>query len=164
MLFHVDAVEVKNSDWKVLQLTDISGTKFADVSVNRTNKAGEPFPGFDAIAENGSTNGNIWQSQAGKNYLFPMRAQAPGATRSAGPSGIKAAQERKAEGIEKAQDRRETGIKLAAAFRDATLMLINQAAYNEMSEAEIQGQHKFWRRWYLEQWDEEEKLLDVPFT
>lgn len=164
MLYHIQTIENKAEGWKIADLKALDGTEIENVSINKIDKkTGETaFQDFDSLVEGGSIQGELWTNPAGKHYLFAPKKAAPRAGNTA--PGIKAAQERKETGIAKAQDRKETGMKIAASFRDATLLLTNMAGYKDMTPDEIQGQHKFLRRWLMAEWDSEEKRLDVPFN
>lgn len=73
MQYNITAVEKKNNDWLVVSGRGLDGTTLTDASVNRTNKKGETFPNFDSIAVGATVEGEPWNSQTGKAYLFPPR-------------------------------------------------------------------------------------------
>lgn len=75
MAHQIVKVESKNADWKVIQILNAAGELVENVSVNRTNKKGEVFPKFDEIAVGASVEGQLWQSPAGKIYLFAPKEQ-----------------------------------------------------------------------------------------
>ena len=70
MSHKITGVVNRNADWKVVSILNAAGDIVENVSVNRTNKKGEVFPGFDDIAVGASVEGQMWQSPAGKLYLF----------------------------------------------------------------------------------------------
>lgn len=113
MKYTVSKLEKKSPEWYVADLLDDNGSALTSVSINKVNKKGEQFPGFDQIAEGGEVAGEHWVSQAGKNYLFEPK---PEGQKSGGRPNmdrimekksdmIHAAQDTKAENIAKAQER-----------------------------------------------------------
>lgn len=70
MAFLVNKIEKKNNDWYVLSVVNGAGDLVENISVNRTNKKGENFPGFDEIREGEKVEGTLWESPANKLYLF----------------------------------------------------------------------------------------------
>lgn len=70
MAHKITAVQNKNNDWKVVEILNAAGDIVENISVNRTNKKGEVFPGFDDIQVGATIEGQMWQSPAGKLYLF----------------------------------------------------------------------------------------------
>lgn len=113
MKFKVTKLEKKSPEWYVADLSDASGTSLTGVSINKINKKGEQFPGFDQIEEGAEVNGEHWVSGAGKNYLFEPKPEGHKGGNGAGiarsmevkSQNIAVAQNRKEEGIAKAQDR-----------------------------------------------------------
>jgi hypothetical protein len=170
MLFDVEWVESKSADWKIVSVKDINGIAHTDVSVNRVNKSGEAFPGFEAIVVGAKFEADLWANPAGKKYLFAPKPQ--GANRGGGAprsAVITAAQDRKAGDIKNAQDNKERAIMVASAMRDATIIMsdffmedVAQSEPHERMEA-IKATHKMIREWYLGEWAKVEKSLDVPF-
>lgn len=73
MSHKITAVQNKSADWKVVEILNAAGDIVENVSVNRTNKKGEVFPGFDDIQVGATVEGQMWQSPAGKLYLFPPK-------------------------------------------------------------------------------------------
>lgn len=103
MRFKIDWLEVKTTSTgknvKKCVLLDESGTKINDVSV------WGDFPNWADLRPGSEISGEIKTNNKGYKSLYPEKA-----TTSRPPSGIKAAQERKAEFIEKAQDRKNDSI------------------------------------------------------
>lgn len=165
--FKVVKVEDKAPDWKVIDIEISPGVFEHNVSVNRTNKKGEIFPGFDDIKEGAMVSGNRWQSNAGKPYLFapdPLAAPGGGGSMRGGGNraAIKAAQEFKTASIDRAQDRREVGVKVAGAMRDATLIAI--AALKDQpfpTDAEFKEELRKWRDWLISEFDNEILQRDI---
>lgn len=134
--FHVDWFEKKNEDWVVLTLSGEEG-KHSEVSVNRVNKKGETFPNFDSIANGGEIEGELWQSGAGKWYLFAPKQPKSGAFTK------KLAEEKQAiiEGsVGRVLDRKEHSIALAGAQRDAVLLVTT--FYKDIAEDPILGEQE----------------------
>lgn len=177
MSYMVDWVESKKDDWKIATLREITegGLSFEDVSINKTDQKGRQFPGFDGIMAGATVHGNLWRNpKNGKYTLFapdpkPSPAAAParpgGVTSGGGGArGVAAAQERKKEGIREAQDNKGRGVLVSAAFRDATLILVNHPEFrNGMTPEEYKAMHKRLRDWYIAEYKATEKSLDVPF-
>lgn len=97
-------LEKKNNDWMVLNVKDEAGTETKEVSLNRTNKKGEVFPGFDGVVNGGYIEGELWTSQAGKHYLFAPKPKLERPTFMKGAQ-IEKAMDKKNENIKQAQDR-----------------------------------------------------------
>ncbi len=183
MTYTIDWMEVKKEGWIVATIREIveQGVTYENVSINKIDKKGRAFPGFDQLMPGGQVHGNIWQSPTGKYTLFapdepkPSPAAAPtqpGSTTYRPPAGggnrgVAAAQQRKAEGIEKAQDRKETGIMVAGAMRDstviATALMASQAHGEPWSFEDFTAMFERVKKWYLAKWSETDKSLDVPF-
>lgn len=70
MAHSIVKVENKTPDWKVVEILNAAGDLITGVSVNRTNKKGEVFPEFDSIVAGAKIEGQLWESPAGKTYLF----------------------------------------------------------------------------------------------
>jgi hypothetical protein len=128
MIFKVDWVETKGADWKVATLVEgvEGGRAFENVSINRKRYGSEEiqWPDFDAIAPGTTLNGDCVESKTkpGNWSLYPLRPKPAAVSRPAsyagkGPSGMKAAQERKDEMIKEAQGNKELGIKVSSAMR-----------------------------------------------
>lgn len=152
MKYLVDWVEAKGKDWKLATLLE-GQTKLEDVSINRTSKKGETFPGFDDIGPGTETEGELWTSASGKKYLFPPRAEKAGFAPRNG-SGIKAAQERKAEMIEKAQDRKTESI---AYFNSINCAIELVSKMNLLSKENIKEMIVYYRDWFLSEYRKYEK-------
>jgi len=93
MAHKITACVDKNANWKVVTILNAAGDIQSDISVNRTNKKGETFPNFDEIKVGATIQGQLWQSPAGKHYLFPPKgsAQAPAPKADMGPAANNAA-------------------------------------------------------------------------
>ena len=159
--FQITFCEDKNPDWKIISVFGDNATT-VDVSVNRVNKKGETFPDFDIIKEGAEIDGQLWKSDAGKNYLFaprPENAKAP--MRS--PAAITKAMDKKAENIEKAQDNKSLGIKVSATMGHAvniTIALLK--GQTVLDEGVTKKMITDWRKWLWENWDKEDSDFD-PF-
>lgn len=155
-------LEKKNEDWVLVSLE----TGQTEVSINRKSKKGEAFPGFDSLAPGVEVEGELWQSTAGKWYLFPPRPQTPrgGVSRASGGASkskaIEDAQIRKAEQIDKFQSSKEESIRLAGCQRDAVLLTQTMFGNNIWSDPILSEDEKRnilkkevikWRNWlYLD--------------
>jgi hypothetical protein len=156
MKYTIEWVEVKNPDWKLISLQ--SGEK--EVSVNRTSKKGEVFPNFDNLAAGIEVEGELWQSQAGKWYLFPPKANPMGPRPAwAGKGGIAKAQETKREDIKNAQENKELGIKVSSTMNKAVEIALAENGPNVIVASDFQERTKYWRQWL---WSEWEKHTDLP--
>lgn len=162
--FNISWLVKKNPDWIVAELTEVPlGTEYKEVSINRTNKWGELFPGFDDLQPGRDVEGEIWQSGQGKWYLFAPKPQTTqGGAYSANKGGytaktnqikqaIKQAQERKEESIGKTLDRKEESIRLSAAQRDAVLIVNTLLGKGEepWEDGAIKEAIIEWRNWFL---------------
>lgn len=162
MKYTLDWVEKKNNDWVLVSLA--SGEK--EVSINRTSKKGEVFPNFDNLAPGIEVEGELWQSQAGKWYLFPPKPVTPNpmGTRPAWAkkeSTINKAMETKAQNIATAQENRGQGVKIASTMNKAIEIAL---AENESVVAEqFQERVKYWRKWIWENWDKTDSDF-APFA
>lgn len=158
MRYKITSVQDKSKDWKVVGAIDVSGTEIAEASVNRTNKKGETFPNFDGIVVNAEIEADLWQSPAGKSYLFaPKEQKAYGGAPRASSGGIKAAQDRKETSINKFADRKEESIAKAGAQRDAVLMVTTFYANREHDDDELKSWIEQWYKYFL-------NLGDIPFV
>ncbi len=158
-------VESKSPDWRVITIQELGGRTIENVSVNRFKKDSQEdqWNGeFENIAPDKMIEGEYWKSPSGKQFLFPPK-KAGAVPGFKGGAGVKAAQERKGEMIEKAQENKMAGIMISSAMRAATDILVNSYEFKNMSDDEIQGKHKFWRKWYISQWNQELKDNDIPF-
>lgn len=143
--YTVDWAESKNEDWKIVTLTDEFNKTIKDVSVNRTSKKGEVFPNFDQIMPGAKITGTYWQSDAGKNYLFPPRAERPSLKGAIG-TGMKKLVAEKNANIEKNMDKKEWGIMTSSTIRLATDVAIAEG--NPSKENILK-----WREWFVANWD-----------
>lgn len=137
-------------------------------ALTKTATIWSDFPGFTTLQPGGQVMGDLVE-KGQYTTLYPTKAPAASTYRpriAGGASGVKAAQERKGEMIAVAQETKNTGIKIAAAFRDATLLVIeilNQVEGEPLQKNEIFALHKEIRDWYIAGWGDTEKTLDVPF-
>jgi hypothetical protein len=76
MAHQITSVTKKNNDWIVVSILNAAGEIVENVSVNRTNKKGEVFPGFDDIAVGNQVAGQLWRSPKGAMYLFAPKGSA----------------------------------------------------------------------------------------
>lgn len=150
--FKVEFVENKSNDWKVAQLRDEHDKEYKDVSINRVGKKGDTFPNFDAIMPGASIEGVYWQSDAGKNYLFPPRPEGAQPPRRS-PSAINTAMKKKEESIEKFQDAKETSIKISSTLRDAVTLAQVEIEKGLFAPNTLEDRIRYWREWLWVQWD-----------
>lgn len=170
--YKIKESNTKGPDWKVVTIISPEGREIANVSVNRTNKKGEVFPNFDSITSGASIEATSWESESGKWYLFapkPERASNGTTGGFKGGSGVKAAQERKAEMIEKAQDRKSESIAYFNATNSAISILAALFAGKEfrqtsgLSEA-LKNDISLWRDWFLSEWEKyNDPTNEAPF-
>jgi len=170
MLYTIVAFDKKKEDWAIATLREAieNGATVADVSISKTDKTGAvAFPTFDSFANGIQVEGNLWTNPtSGRKSLYPNREEKRPARTA--PTGIKAAQERKAEFIEKAQDIKSLGVKIASSMRDTTLLTLQEIGSMTFETTEERRDYtkavfQHWRDWYLEEWNTAQKMLDVPF-
>lgn len=79
MAYKIFEIEKKSADWVVVSLVDAAGDAHEKVSINKVSKKGDVFPNFDALDKGTKVEGRIWESDAGKKYLFAPKggAKAP---------------------------------------------------------------------------------------
>lgn len=158
MKYTVEWLEVKSPEWKIATLSDENGKHIVDVSINKVNKKGIEFPDFDKILPGSKIEGNLWQSPAGKTYLFapdaPEKPKIASGGSFKGQSGMKAIIAQKAENIEKSQDRKEQSIREAAIFRDSTLLTVAQVGSDGASAEILQDAWLEWKKWLTNQMDQ----------
>jgi hypothetical protein len=128
-------------------IKSISGVEHQNVTI------WEGFPDFDNLMVGSNVTGEYAEKQNGQylnKTLYPVRTTAP---RSA-PSGIKVAQERKADMIKEAQDNKNESIKESAAQRDAVIItttffadLIN--IDENVRDRAIKEKVESWRNYFL---------------
>lgn len=156
--FKVEWMEKKGDGWIVATLSD--GTnKTTDVSINERNKKGEIFPNFNAITLGGTVEGDLWQSSAGKWYLFAPKAPKQGQGGVFKAKVIEEAQVRKESSINRTMDRKEESIKLSSAQRDAVLIVTTFYKDSGIDAQEIKEQIVKWRDWFLS----EDFNTTIPF-
>lgn len=156
---HVDWIEIKSPDWKIISITDENGKKTADVSVNRVNKKGETFPNFDGITLSADVEGELWQSPTGKWYLFAPKLG--GGPRRASGGSLETVKQ-VAKNVEKSQERKEDGIKVSATFRDATLLAVAEYQANRSLSSTGPSLETLWSKWRqfcVDNWG----IEDAPF-
>jgi len=156
---HIEWVENKSNDWKIVTVTDPKHGKVDNVSVNRVNKKGETFPNFDAIVAGADIAGDLWQSPAGKWYLFEAKTQGFFAKKEG--MGEKML-EKKAASIEKSQDRKAEDIKISSTFRAAVELAVAQSAKGFDSFEDLKGSIENWRQWLWQHYDAPESY--PPFN
>ena len=147
MKYIVKNVDVKNDDWKLIGIEDSTSKTTSEVSVNRKSKKGELFPNFDEIKVDAEIEGELWQSQAGKFYLFAPKPQ----TSSSGGSKsafVEKTMARKEESIGRFQDKKEEAIALSSAQRDAVL-IVTARGLDAMTVDDIKSEILQWRNWFL---------------
>lgn len=160
--YKVDWVENKNPDWKVATLVGADGYKTEDVSINRANKKGEVFPNFDGILPGSDVEGELWQSNASKWYLF-----APKAPKSASGGGFKGnmekVMERKESGIRLSQENKEHGIKVASTMNGAVQIAVAMIKDDKTviwTDDLVKKEVKKWREFLWLSWDAQD--TDFP--
>ncbi len=155
--FKVEWVENKSPDWKIATLSNSEGNQKENVSINRVNKKGEVFPNFEGITPGAEIDGEAWQSDSGKWYLFAPKAEKTYKTFQR--KDMNAVMEKKAEHIAHAQDNKEQGIKVSSTMR----MAVDIAAASGIegkTPVDIQNSIKLWRTWLWSEWDKEDS--DFP--
>lgn len=191
MIFEILWCENKTADWKVCTVKEAiaGGEEYTDVSINRKDKSGAvAFPKFDEIAPAFTLEAEYWSNPAGKQYLFAPKPAPKNdeevIARNTAPTtyvpvkksfgGASAAMETKKNNIAEAQDRTFTHVKesqenknlairVSQTMRDATQICIALFGNDSnMTGAEFQENFSEIKKWYLKQWDEAEKLLDLP--
>lgn len=167
MLYTVTKVENKSQDWKIADLTAADGMNEVAVSINRTGKRGDVFPGFDGIVEGAQIEGILWKSSQNKNYLFPPKVSlGRKVNASASPTFIKEAQARKAQDIEKAQDRKSDSIAYFNALNSAIALLEAHSRSEGWVLKDDSATKEFlvrWREWFLTEYEKYKGGKDVPF-
>ncbi len=156
--YNVNWLAKKNEDWIMASLKD-GEKEYKDVSINRVNKKGETFPGFDDLQPGRDVEGELWESPSHKWYLFAPR---PESTRGGAGGAFKQAQiektmDKKNEFIGKTLDRKEDSIRLAGAQRDAVLIVTTRYNDPEMSIADFKNEILKWRDWFLTEFNK-----DIP--
>lgn len=136
MPYRIEWIETKSPEWKVATV-NIGQGKTVDASINKTSKKGEAFPDFDNLKPGMEVEAELWQSPAGKWYLFPPKPQTinGGANRGSGAYKQKLVEEtmaRKESSIREFQGNKEESIRMAGAQRDAVLIVIN--LYKEIAD------------------------------
>ncbi len=118
MQFKISRTIIKSPDWKVVDVEGLDGTKASDVSCNRFDKEKKEFPNYDTIVDGATIEATLWQSQAGKSYLFaPKPTVLPRFKVNGG--AITKNMEKKEASIEKFQTNKEESIKIASTFSAA---------------------------------------------
>lgn len=150
--------EKKGDDWVVATLE--SGE--ANVSINRTSKKGEAFPNFDGIAPGAEVEGELWQSAAGKWYLFPPKPQASHGGPNRGNGGaykakmIEETMQKKEASIGRFQDSKEFSIKVSSTFRaavDSALEEYRASANISLARPDVTALFRKWREFYWNEFD-----------
>lgn len=163
MKYKTNWCEKKNNDWILASILPQKedGTwdkEITDVSINRTAKNGQVFPNFDTIAAGVEIEGEFWQSQAGKSYLFAPKPklEAPAFIKQASNSAFKAQQiektmARKEESIGKFQDTKEWSIKVASTMGKAVDLAIAEKTPSmdgqDLAEAILKWRKYLWNNW-----------------
>lgn len=166
MKITIDWVSIKNEDWKEISLTRESGDKLTEVSVNRKSKKGEVFPNFDELAAGQTIEGELWQSPAGKWYLFPPRPVKQASSGAYKQKVMEEAVARKETSIKQFQGSKEYSIKVSSTFRAAVDSAI--AEYQEMRrvsiavDANLEKLFEKWREYYWFTFDVDDKTYP-PF-
>lgn len=173
MLIKITNVINKSNDWKVISYETPEGGVTENASVNRFDKKGTPFPDFDGIVVGRTIDANPWRNPtSGKWSVFPPKPQndtgyvsdsfraSTSQNYANKGTGMKAAQERKAEMIEKAQDRKNESIAYFNAVNSAIALLSSHKALispsnpiaSVASDNEIHLFITKWRDWFLDEW------------
>lgn len=155
-MIKIEWTENKSSNWKVCTVMNESGATIENVSVNRKNKKGETFPNFDDIAPGREVEGDLWQSPAGKWYLFAPKAKGQGmgprpeyAPKPISKSGAVEAANITKKSVETSQMNKERleEIKQIAINRSSSqtaAVNIVTAFYKDLSEDEIREKIEYW--------------------
>lgn len=181
MIFEILWCENKTADWKVCTVKEAiaGGKEYTDVSINRKDKSGAvAFPKFDEIAPAFTLEAEYWSNPAGKQYLLAPKPAPKNdeevIARNTAPTtyvpvkksfgGASAAMETKKQNIAEAQDNKTLAIKASQTMRDATLISI--ALFGNESNvtvAEFQDNFTKIKEWYLKEWANTEKAVNLPF-
>ena len=166
MRYSINWCEKKNNDWIIASILPQKedGTwdkEITNVSINRTAKSGQVFPNFDTIAPGIEIEGEFWQSQAEKNYLFAPKPKLdpPNFIKQASNSAFKAkqieeAQARTTQSVAKAQDNKDWSVKVSATMRDAVLLSIAE-------QGPTPDKILAWRKWLWNHFDVELDDIDA---
>lgn len=163
MRVKIEWLENKTEDWKVASITDDRGSKITEVSINKTSKKGEAFPNFESLMVGMEVEGELWQSNGGKWYLFPPKPQTPTGGANRGNGGafkslqIEKAQERTHAHVTEAQDRKEFSIKVSSTFSQASAMALaewqEQKRISPHTSQSIEALFIKWREWLWRNYD-----------
>lgn len=118
---------------------------------------------FDVLTENNSYEGEITTNGQYTNFKVKIENNGNFAPNTGRLTGVKAAQERKAEFIEKAQEVRATGVEISATFRDATSITIAQFNGKDFTTEEFQNVWTYWRKWLIANYDPGQNKRELGF-
>lgn len=166
--FKIEWSENKSADWKIISIKGDDGKLTEDVSVNRVNKKGEIFPGFDEVKVGNDVEGELWKSTSNKHYLFaPKKVSTSSYNAPRGGGAVKAAEITR-ESVKEALDTKENSIRLSGAMRDAVLIVTTFYPNLEREENVIDKETNVmakiikWRNWILNNYGDA-KDTKLPF-
>lgn len=153
-------MEKKSADWIVATL-ECGGNVTKDVSINRNDKktGAVAFPTFDEIQSGRTVEGELWNSPAGKWYLFAPKASKSGGNGAFRQKQIEDTMEKKAVYIGQAQGNKELGIKVSSTMRMAVDLVVAEGLEGRVEDG-IKNAIQEWRAWLWMEWDKEDK--DFP--
>lgn len=151
MLLKITKCTDKSNDWKIVDVETPTGEKTVDVSVNRVNKKGEPFPDFDDIKVDHRLNATLWVSPSGKAYLFEEKDKPQGGAKF-NATGASKLMDKKIEAIEKSQDVKSEAIKLTTSMQLAVNLAIAEYA-NPKSLDTLETLITKYRKFILTNWE-----------
>jgi hypothetical protein len=153
MKFKVEWVENKTPEWKVATLSTSDGMREENVSVNKVNKKGEPFPNFEGITPGAEIDGEFWKSDSGKSYLFAPKPVPTYKTFSKTGMGDKLI-EKKQEGIKQSQENKAEGIKISSTARMAHENSLAEQTGEKLDKEMYMQSYKYWRSFHWNAWDD----------
>ena len=110
------------------------------------------FPMFDTITFDAQVEGDLVVKTKGEYTNITLYAPKPQGNFKAGSTGIKAAQERKAEMIEKAQDRKSESIAYFNSVNCAIALAGNFFKGQPMPDEDVKEFITEWRDWFLSEY------------
>lgn len=168
MKYKIDWLEVKNTEWTLVSLTGEDGKKIEEVSINKKSKKGELFPNFDNLASGQEVEGELWQSTAGKWYLFPPKQSKQGQGGAFKTQVIEEAQDTKRRDITHFQGEKEYSIRVSSSMNKAIELAI--AEYSVESRVHVGLDKDYlekailrWREWIWMNWEVDEFKQYPPF-
>lgn len=163
----VEWMEKKNEDWIIATLKSENGVALEEVSINRKNKKGEVFPKFDEIVAGADVEGELWQSSAGKWYLFAPKAVKMAVGGAYKGQMMEKAMDKKNESIARFQGDKELSIKIASTFSQSVALAIAEFQANRQTSVggpSLEVLQKKWRDYCWTHYDFNESVEVPPFN